>query len=114
MASNKLKGSNLMWIGGAAIVGAAAAMLLSGTSLGDVKNAAGKKINSIVSANPASAKVMGQMTGNRPVYSRGFPDQSIKFNSIPSPMVEPLVPFDSSGRYAQVTGPYDGCDSRLF
>lgn len=48
------------------------------------------------------------------VKSRGFPDQSIKYNNIPSPMVEYLVPYDSSGRFANVAGAYDRCDSITF
>ena len=104
----------MVWVGGAALLGGAAAMLLTGTSLSSITGAASQKINQIAGAYPASVANAQAAMGQRPIYSRAFPDRSNLFNSLPSPMVEHNVPFDISGRWAQVTGLYDGCDSRLF
>lgn len=67
-------------------------------------------------ASPAAVSNAMAASGAIPVYSRGFPDQSIKANVVPtwSMGVESWVPYDSSGRFAKVAGPYDGCDKNLF
>jgi hypothetical protein len=64
---------------------------------------------------PVTAQAM-QAAGMMPVFSRGFPDQSIKHNVVPSASmgIEMQVPFDSSGRWSKVTGAYDRCDAQIF
>src|SRR3982751_6955005 len=91
-----------VWVGGAALVGGALAMMMAGG--GGLGAAAKDKINQIAGAYPASINNAQVAMGQRPIYSRAFPDRSNLFNSLPSPMVEHNVPFDSSGRWAQVTG----------
>ncbi len=67
-------------------------------------------------SSPAVTAQAMQAAGMMPVYSRGFPDQSIKHNVVPSASmgIEMQVPFDSSGRWSKVTGAYDRCDALIW
>lgn len=98
----------------AAGLGVVAALVLSKANVSAMKNIASNQINQYAQAHPLAAPAIATATGMAPIYSRNFPDRSNLFNSLPSPSVEHLVPFDVTGRYANVTGAYDKCDSQTY
>lgn len=107
---NIAKGLDIKTLGLALGGGLLAAVILSKVNATGTAMAANATIQAMANEYPGIAIP----TYGGVVKSRGFPDQSIKYNSLPSPMVEYLVPYDSSGRYAQVTGAYDRCNAVTF
>lgn len=100
---------------GAGAVGVVAAFVLSKANIGSMKSMANNTINDLANSHPLAAEALATHSGMKPRYSRAFPHNCfLKDNSVPSPSVENLVPFDSSGLYAKVSGVYDGCDNNLF
>lgn len=102
---------NLVYAG---LAGIAAAFILSKANVNSIKTAANQSINMMAQSHPLAAPAIATALGQVPTYSRAFPDRSFLFNSLPSPMVEHLVPFDVAGRYANITGAYDRCDAVTF
>lgn len=114
MANNK---SSFFTYGVAAGLGIVAALILSRANVNTIKNDATSLVRTIATnpANPLAPIAIGTSMGKAPIVSRAFPDRSNLYNSIPSPMVENLVPFDITGRYSTVTGAYDNkCDYNVF
>jgi len=106
-----------MTFGMAAGLGIVAALILSRANVNTIKNDATSLVRNMAGnpMNPLAPLAIGTKMGVTPIVSRAFPDRSNLYNSVPSPMVENLVPFDITGRYSTVTGAYDNkCDYNVF
>lgn len=105
------KNNDIVTLGlGALVIGGAAAFILNKVAGVNINGIVNNAINRMSTAHANAATAIGTNTGTMMGYSRGFPDRSILFNSLPSPSVEHLVGYDATGRYANITGAYDKCD----
>lgn len=111
MAIKKKNNSIFVYGAIALALGGAAAFAINKYAGNKISKDTSNYVSRMASSHENASIAIATTIGTMPSMSRAFPDRSILFNSLPSPSVEHLEPFDSNGRYSTIAGAFDRCDA---